>query len=72
MSNTAWKSIGGVFFLLKVLAGTLYFMCKNGFGTISLQTIEVFILFTKAPLLWPCHAQSMNIFGQSKLQTDDE
>ena len=42
-------------------------MCKNGFWIIfSLQIIEVFILFAKALLLRPSHAQYMNIFGQSK------
>ena len=42
----------------------MIFLCKNGFRTMfSLEVIEVFILFTIASLLWPCHAQSMNIFG---------
>ena len=34
--------------------------------------MQGFFLSTKAPLLWPCHIQYMNIFGQAELKTDDQ
>ena len=53
-------------FLHQVIADI--FLCKNGFRTIFHCKLSKFSFF----VLRPCHAQSMKIFGQTKIQTNDQ
>ena len=49
------------------------FLVKNALGPFFHFKLSKFsFCLLKAPLLGPCHAQSMNIFGQYTLQTDNQ